>query len=129
MFQYVFAIIPAYLFLYLPLSSYISPTSISSTPNHHTSIKKPYVFNASFIAPDDEKSAEDGYGITCPEHGYTTHILSHEPLVIYIENFLSAAESSHLLEIRFVDIHRHPQFHLSLFLSINPLYKTAIGYI
>jgi hypothetical protein len=34
--------------------------------------------------------------------GYSVHIFSREPLVLYIENFLTAEEREHLLEIRLV---------------------------
>ncbi len=46
-----------------------------------------------------EKMIEDGL-LSCPSHSYNTYILSHEPLIIYIENFLSASEATHLLDIR-----------------------------
>jgi prolyl 4-hydroxylase len=36
---------------------------------------------------------------TCPPHLYTTHILSTDPLVIYIPNFITPAESTHLQSI------------------------------
>jgi hypothetical protein len=37
--------------------------------------------------------------LSCPAHSYNVHILSHEPSIIYIENFLSADESANLLKI------------------------------
>ncbi|OSS44251.1 hypothetical protein B5807_11005 [Epicoccum nigrum] len=33
---------------------------------------------------------------TCPPHDYTTHILSLSPLVVYIPNFLTRSETTHL---------------------------------
>lgn len=42
----------------------------------------------------------NGTALKCPEDLYSVHIFSKEPLVVYIENFLSADERSHLLEIR-----------------------------
>ena len=39
--------------------------------------------------------------IACPVDAYGVHIYSREPLVMYIENFLTAAERSHLLEVRY----------------------------
>jgi prolyl 4-hydroxylase len=36
---------------------------------------------------------------TCPPNLYTTHILSTDPLVIYIPNFITASESAHLQAI------------------------------
>ncbi|KAK7724484.1 hypothetical protein SLS57_004239 [Botryosphaeria dothidea] len=37
--------------------------------------------------------------LACPEHGYNVHVLSREPLVIYIPGFLSADESKHMVDI------------------------------
>ncbi len=42
--------------------------------------------------------------ISCASHNYNTFILSHEPLIIYIENFLTAGESKHLIEIRYLSL-------------------------
>ena len=38
--------------------------------------------------------------LTCPEHPYTVHIFSREPLVVYIENFVTEEEAAHLIAIR-----------------------------
>ncbi|KAJ5130522.1 uncharacterized protein N7515_006561 [Penicillium bovifimosum] len=47
----------------------------------------------SFISP------EDGVPFTCPgSEGYQVHLLSREPLVMYIENFVSEAEANHILD-------------------------------
>lgn len=40
-----------------------------------------------------------GGDYACQHPQYQTHIVSTSPLVIYIENFLSEEEQSHLLEI------------------------------
>ncbi|KAL9082664.1 MAG: hypothetical protein Q9165_008824 [Trypethelium subeluteriae] len=37
--------------------------------------------------------------LDCPSHSHTIHILSTHPLIIYIENFLSASESAHLISL------------------------------
>ncbi|KAK0639134.1 hypothetical protein B0T16DRAFT_432057 [Cercophora newfieldiana] len=36
---------------------------------------------------------------TCPPHTYTTQIISLDPLLIYITNFLSPSESTHLIHL------------------------------
>lgn len=36
----------------------------------------------------------------CLPDAYSVHIYAKEPLVVYVENFLSEAERAHLLEIR-----------------------------
>jgi prolyl 4-hydroxylase len=45
---------------------------------------------------------DDSANLTCPPDAYAVHIYSKAPLVLYLENFLSAAERRHLLEIRLV---------------------------
>lgn len=37
--------------------------------------------------------------LVCPDHGYNVHILSRDPLVIYIPDFLSGEESKHMVAI------------------------------
>lgn len=41
----------------------------------------------------------------CPEHTFPVHILSRQPLVIYLPNFISDAEAQHIKEIRLVPFH------------------------
>jgi len=41
-------------------------------------------------------------GLECPEHKYAVHILSKEPLVVYIEGFLSHEEAEHVVRMRWV---------------------------
>jgi prolyl 4-hydroxylase len=88
MIGYLVAILPIYFFLYIPISHSIYGSV--QEPREKASA----VLNSSFIADDEP--------LSCPPHHYNTYILSHEPLVIYIENFLSTQESSHLLNIRYV---------------------------
>ncbi len=38
----------------------------------------------------------------CTHPPYTIHFLSHDPVVVYIANFLTAAEREHLLQTRYV---------------------------
>lgn len=38
--------------------------------------------------------------LVCPDYGYNVRILSRDPLVIYIPDFLSAAEAKHMVAIR-----------------------------
>lgn len=49
---------------------------------------------------DAEKLVVPDASLRCPHHSYETHILSTEPLVVYIPGFLSDAEADHLVEIR-----------------------------
>jgi prolyl 4-hydroxylase len=85
MIGYIAAIFPLYIFVYLPVSNILFGTSQRPAANIAQ-------FNSSFIATNEP--------LSCPSHNYNTHILSLEPLVIYVEGFLSPDESTHLLEIR-----------------------------
>jgi len=49
---------------------------------------------------DAEKLVVPDANLACPPHSYETHILSTEPLVVYISGFLSNTEADHLVEIR-----------------------------
>jgi len=96
MLGYALALIPLYLFVYLPISSMLSGTVQQPLNPAIASFN----LNDSSIASDEP--------LSCPDHSYTTHILSHEPLIIYIEDFLSADESAHLLKIRYSLFHLKP---------------------
>lgn len=39
------------------------------------------------------------YAVACPEHKYQTHIFSTDPLIIYIENFMSYEETRYILNL------------------------------
>ncbi|KAL5322795.1 hypothetical protein ACEPPN_010772 [Leptodophora sp. 'Broadleaf-Isolate-01'] len=84
MLGYIAAILPLYIFVYLPVSNTLFGTS-------QKPLARVTEFNSSFIATNEP--------LSCPTHKYNTHILSQEPLVIYIEDFLSPDESTHLLKI------------------------------
>ena len=87
MIGYILALLPLYVLVYLPLTQWFnSPTNRSS--RHHITN-----FNSTFIADDEP--------LFCHPHSYNTFMLSHEPLIIYIEGFLSNNESEHLLKIRY----------------------------
>ncbi|KAG0647448.1 Procollagen-proline [Hyphodiscus hymeniophilus] len=85
MIGYIFALLPLYILVYLPISQILNGSPQTSTRQQTLS------FNESFIAVEEP--------VSCPPHSYNTFILSHEPLIIYIENFLSGHESEHLLNI------------------------------
>ncbi|RDW86516.1 oxidoreductase, 2OG-Fe(II) oxygenase family [Aspergillus mulundensis] len=95
----LFYLIPLYLLVINPLLRQILP----SDPQH-----------GSYRFDDDEDdvadgdtllnlnpdvlSLDDGTPVTCPDDDYRVHILSHAPLVIYIENFLSGEEADALVD-------------------------------
>jgi prolyl 4-hydroxylase len=43
-----------------------------------------------------------GPDLVCDPHNYNVHILSREPLVVYIEGFLSHDEAGHLVNVSYV---------------------------
>ncbi|KAJ5625845.1 hypothetical protein N7510_002154 [Penicillium lagena] len=93
-------LIPIYLFVLDPILRQVFPDSVSIYSN-----------DGDDLLPDDVPSGlnlddsficlEDGVPFTCPDaaDGYRVHLLSHEPLVMYIENFLSDAEADHLVNV------------------------------
>jgi len=90
-YEFILAGIPLYVLVYLPLSH-----MINRSPEKILKQSGLINLNESFIAIESEQS------VSCPPHNFNTYILSHEPLVIYIENFLSKDESEHLLRIRYL---------------------------
>ncbi|TVY42931.1 putative prolyl 4-hydroxylase [Lachnellula subtilissima] len=87
MLGYIAALLPLYVLVWIPLSNVIFGTPQKQKPSDHQNV----LFNSSFIATDEP--------LSCPPHNYSTFILSQEPLIIYIENFLTAEESAHLISI------------------------------
>jgi prolyl 4-hydroxylase len=94
MIGYILALLPLYIFIYLPISQLLFPSSNPSTSTRSSSTSSHEdTFNSSFIAPEERH-------LICPPHYYSTHILSREPLVLYLENWLSEDEILHLIETR-----------------------------
>lgn len=60
----------------------------------HSALHEPLNLNSSLIASDEP--------LFCPEDSYKTYIISREPLMIYIDGFLKANESKHLVDVRYV---------------------------
>ena len=88
MIGYIFALLPIYVLLYLPLQHMLSGSGNNISKFRGTQ------YNASLIASDEP--------LSCPSHSYNTFVVSRQPLIIYIENFLSPEESKHLLDIRYL---------------------------
>ena len=88
MIGYIFALLPLYVLLYLPLQHMLSGSRNDALKFRGTQ------YNASLIASDEP--------VSCPTHNYNTFVVSRQPLIIYIENFLSPEESKHLLDIRYL---------------------------
>ncbi|KAK4249617.1 hypothetical protein C7999DRAFT_39280 [Corynascus novoguineensis] len=88
MFTYLLALVPVLLFFSNPITQLFS----SSPPRIHR-LPRPQL-NEDLLALESPLNET-----SCPSHPYTVHIFSRAPLVLYIENFLSADERTHLLEI------------------------------
>ena len=107
MIGYILALLPLYFFIYIPVSQLLgfssssSLSSSSSSSSSSTHDHGEHSFNESFIAFEES-------GLVCEEHTYTTHILSREPLVLYLEGWLGEGEIRELVEIRSVSsLHNH----------------------
>lgn len=93
----LFYLLPLYLFVIAPLLRQLFPvTQDIFDPDTDATTE-------SDISLDPEiLSLPDGIIPTCPEDTYRVHLLSKDPLIIYIEDFLSTAEADHLVKIRSV---------------------------
>jgi hypothetical protein len=68
-------------------------------------------------------------GTTCPEHHYNIHLFSKDPLVIYIPNFITKKEASHLEEITYEKPFQNTKMHLSNSTLLTHLQKIPIHQI
>lgn len=118
--SWLFYLIPLYLFVLAPLLRQLLPSifdtdyndpnnaAVSSTwgtddygieyDAEGNEIPALNLQDDSFISPEDDVPVE------CPsrEGKYRVHILSREPLVMYIEGFLGDEEAEHLVDVRCV---------------------------
>jgi prolyl 4-hydroxylase len=65
----------------------------------------PLVFSWSFSTDETSQPGSEEVTISsikdaCREHSYKTHIISEDPLVIYIESFVTPEEASQLTDLR-----------------------------
>lgn len=96
MISYLIALVAALIFLANPIREMLSPA-----PQQRIARDSPVPqLNESLLAIDSPNATAPD----CAADGYISHILSSEPLVIYLENFLSDADRAHLLEIRHVSV-------------------------
>lgn len=86
--EYAILAIPLFFFVLLPLiRPYLEDDS----------------FDDSAVAVSSDKIESLVYpepGLQCEEHKVNAHVLYKDPLVIYIENFLSPAEADEVIRIR-----------------------------
>jgi hypothetical protein len=92
MLSYVVGIFAVVLFLANPISQLLFPNQQRSR------IAPRPQLNESLLALDGPNDT----AVECSPDAYAARILSREPLVVYLEGFLSEEERRHLLEIRYV---------------------------
>ena len=96
MFSYIIGVLAIGLFLANPISQFFYPQPNRVVTGRQNLAPKPRL-NESLLAlvgPDDT-------ALECPPDTYGARILRKEPLVVYLEGFLSESERRHLLEIRY----------------------------
>jgi len=95
MFSYVVALIPFFLILYNPIVQLLAPRAapaIRRTPRPQ--------LNEDLLAL--ETPAQQLNASQCPPDSFSVHIFAREPLVLYIEDFLSLDERRNLLALRYL---------------------------
>jgi prolyl 4-hydroxylase len=91
--QYAFFAVVVYVLAGAPLSSIVSNSSSGSSGTDVSAQSVTQEKIDSLVVPDAD--------LKCGEHAYRgVHVLSREPLVVYIEGFLSAGEVKHVVVIR-----------------------------
>ncbi|KAI9045479.1 oxidoreductase, 2OG-Fe(II) oxygenase family [Aspergillus affinis] len=98
LFSSFFYLLPLYIFVVAPLLRQLFPSDFASS--------SALDFDSTDHDPDvtlDESvlSLDDGVEVTCPPEAeqYRVHLLARDPLVIYIENFVSGEEADEIVEM------------------------------
>ncbi|KAI2642902.1 hypothetical protein GGS21DRAFT_500137 [Xylaria nigripes] len=92
MFSYIVAGLAFFLFFYDPLVNYlVTDRELRPLPRS----PRPQI-NESLLAIE---TGNETARLNCAPDAYSVHIVSKAPLVVYIENFLSLSERTHLLDI------------------------------
>ncbi|EAU35189.1 conserved hypothetical protein [Aspergillus terreus NIH2624] len=106
----LFYLLPLYLFVLAPLSRQLFPPSPDAVrPSSRTFFQDD---DADLTVPPEDLeypvldpnilSLDDGVTVDCPTDAYRLHLLSRDPLIIYIEDFLSDAEADHLARLGYL---------------------------
>lgn len=105
--SWFFYLIPIYIFVLAPLLSQIFPRDEEDTWGLDYAVAYDAEGNeipALNLEDDSFISPEDDVPLNCPRReageDFKVHILSRDPLVIYIENFLTEKEADHLVDVR-----------------------------
>ena len=94
MLSYLVGLLILALFSYNPLVRLLGLAPLGTGPIHRS--PRPQI-NEELLALESANQTN-----RCIEDAYSVHVFSREPLILYIENFLSLPERKHLLQIRWV---------------------------
>ncbi|KAL1638566.1 hypothetical protein SLS58_008779 [Diplodia intermedia] len=85
-FKYLFYTVVGYVLVGSPLLRIF----LNERPQH-PDLAEAFARSDRLVIPDEN--------LVCPDHGYNVHVLSRDPLVIYIPGFVSAEEAKHMVAI------------------------------
>ncbi|KAF7588169.1 hypothetical protein BBP40_006106 [Aspergillus hancockii] len=94
----LFYLLPIYIFVIGPALRQIFPSPDADTNNLTFDLDDVDDLNLPLLN-GSILSLDDGVEVSCPPDTYRVHILRHDPLVIYIEDFLSSEEADHLTKM------------------------------
>lgn len=89
MINYFLALIPLYIFVYAPLSQVFFGAKL---PRSSRRSLQDFAFNNSLIVPEEN--------VSCPAYNFDVHILSQDPLILYLPEFITGDEADHLVKSR-----------------------------
>lgn len=101
MFSYLVPLLAVAFFFYNPIVERITGRTAPPPQLRRTPLPQ---INKDLLALEAANRSSTEH-LKCGADAYSVHVFSREPLVIYIEKFLSQHEKKHLLEIRLVAFH------------------------
>lgn len=90
--EYLLVSAVLYIFVLSPALRTYFPSLVLET--HQESQYQSFEKTDSLVVPDPN--------LLCEQHGYGVRLLSREPLVVYVEGFLSEEEAEHLVDVSYV---------------------------
>lgn len=93
-------LLPAYFFVLAPLLRQLFPDSAGNLFDLDLDADGTEPDSGLTLNPDI-LSLPDGVIPNCAPDNYRVHLLQKDPLVIYIEDFLSAEETDHIVNLRY----------------------------
>lgn len=90
--QYTVLSLLGYILAGAPFSSFLFGSSSSSSSSSRNK-------SQAFTGDKSDSLIIPEHNLTCPHHGYQIHIFSRDPLIVYIESFLSGREAEHVVRM------------------------------